>query len=148
MLGGDSWRNCPPRTWHSKLRQPSFPLLRSEGAFSSSAAQRPLQLPSAAPFRSGALGDLKTREASNAGISFDTGRGPGIIPAMSIHDHIATLEAERDRLTAAIEALRGAREKRRGRRRGTRLSPAVRKRISLGMKKRWAARKSGKKDQQ
>ncbi len=62
---------------------------------------------------------------------------------MSIHDHIATLEAERDRLTQAIEALRqtGGRSKRRGRRRGTRLSAAVRKRISMGMKKRWAARK-------
>ena len=74
---------------------------------------------------------------------FDGRKAPGIIAAMSIQDHIATLEAERDRLTEAIEALRqpGARGKRRGRRRGTRLSPAVRKRISMGMKRRWAARK-------
>jgi hypothetical protein len=59
---------------------------------------------------------------------------------------IAELEAERDRLNAAIEALQGSRRKRGrpagktdGRRRH--LSAAARKRIGEAMKKRWAERK-------
>jgi len=53
---------------------------------------------------------------------------------------IEQLEAERDRLTEAIAALQRSRSTR-GRRRGRRLSAAARKRISEGMKKRWAQRK-------
>ena len=59
---------------------------------------------------------------------------------------IATLEAERDRLSAAITALQG-RKRGPGRpalsKSGVKrhLSPAARKRISDAMKKRWAARK-------
>jgi hypothetical protein len=57
---------------------------------------------------------------------------------------IADLEAERDRRDTAIAALEGSGRRRakgrNGRRR--RLSPEARKRISEGMKKRWAARKS------
>jgi hypothetical protein len=60
---------------------------------------------------------------------------------------IVELEAERDRLNAAIEALQGSQGGRRltssgkpdGRRRH--LSAAVRKRIGEAMKKRWAERK-------
>jgi hypothetical protein len=59
---------------------------------------------------------------------------------------IAELEAGRDRLNAAIEALQGTRGKRSkpagktdGRRR--QLSAAARKRIGEAMKKRWAERK-------
>jgi hypothetical protein len=53
---------------------------------------------------------------------------------------IAALEAERDRLNQAIMALQGSRaaQGRRGRRR---LSAAARRRISEGMKRRWATRK-------
>lgn len=59
---------------------------------------------------------------------------------------IAELEAERDRLTSAIEALQDSRGKR-GRPAGTtngrkrHLSAAARKRIGEAMKKRWAERK-------
>ena len=61
------------------------------------------------------------------------------IPAMTTDDILRELEAERDRLDQAIAAL----QKRRtgGRRRGQRLSPAARRRISEGMKRRWAERK-------
>ncbi len=52
---------------------------------------------------------------------------------------IADLEQERDRLTAAIQALSGSGIRRSGRRR--RLSAAARKRISDGMRRTWAARK-------
>jgi hypothetical protein len=53
---------------------------------------------------------------------------------------IAELESERNRIKQAIAALQGgqAAKGRRGRRR---LSAAARKRISEGMKRRWAARK-------
>jgi hypothetical protein len=51
---------------------------------------------------------------------------------------IAELEAERNRLDMAIAALQRSGKTGRGRRR---LSPAARKRISEGMKKKWAARK-------
>jgi len=50
---------------------------------------------------------------------------------------IEELEAERSRLETAIAALQGGN----GRKGRKRLSPAARKRISEGMKKRWAARK-------
>ena len=53
---------------------------------------------------------------------------------------IAELEAERSRLEMAISALRGRNGRKAGRGR-RRLSPAAKKRISDGMKKRWAARK-------
>jgi hypothetical protein len=53
---------------------------------------------------------------------------------------IAELEAERSRLEMAISALRGRNGRKAGRGR-RRLSPAAKKRISEGMKKRWAARK-------
>ena len=59
---------------------------------------------------------------------------------------IKELETERTRLDQAITALRG-RKRGVGRPTGSangrkrRLSPAARKRISEGMKKRWAARK-------
>jgi hypothetical protein len=53
---------------------------------------------------------------------------------------IAELEAERSRLEMAIAALRGRNGRKAGRGR-RRLSPAAKKRISEGMKKRWAARK-------
>jgi hypothetical protein len=54
---------------------------------------------------------------------------------------IAELEAERDRLNQAIAALQGSRGRASNGRRGRRLSAAARKRISEGMKRRWAARK-------
>jgi hypothetical protein len=61
---------------------------------------------------------------------------------------IAELEAERDRLNSAIEALSGRQAKRLtqsgkpdGRRRKRTLSAAARKRIGEAMKKRWAERK-------
>jgi hypothetical protein len=56
---------------------------------------------------------------------------------------IADLEAERDRLDAAIAALRrgGRNAKKQGRGKRPPLSPAARKRISDGMKRKWAARK-------
>ncbi len=54
---------------------------------------------------------------------------------------IEALEAERDRLDTAIGALKGSRYgKPRGKGR-RRLSAAERRRISQGMKKRWAERK-------
>ncbi len=58
---------------------------------------------------------------------------------------IAELEAERDRLSAAIQALSG---KRPGRRPGARrrsLSAAARAKIGAAMKKRWAERKKKEK---
>jgi hypothetical protein len=58
---------------------------------------------------------------------------------MDTESIIADLEQERDRLTAAIQALSGAATRRSGRRR--RLSAAARKRISDGMRRTWAARK-------
>jgi hypothetical protein len=54
---------------------------------------------------------------------------------------IARLENERDRLSEAIEALTGGARRRPGRPSGRRLSAAARRRISEGMKRRWAARK-------
>jgi hypothetical protein len=58
---------------------------------------------------------------------------------MNTESIIADLEQERDRLTAAIQALSGAGTRRSRRRR--RLSTAARKRISQRMRKTWAARK-------
>lgn len=60
---------------------------------------------------------------------------------------IAELEAERDRISRAIEALSqtGAKAGRTGNRRDRRLSNAARRRISLGMKRRWAERKKTEK---
>lgn len=60
---------------------------------------------------------------------------------MNIAQIIASLEHERDRLSAAIQALKGAASNKRGRQPGRRLSAASRKRISAGMKRRWAERK-------
>jgi nuclear transport factor 2 (NTF2) superfamily protein len=61
---------------------------------------------------------------------------------------IAELEAERDRLYSALAALRGRQAKRLtlsgkpdGRRRKRALSAAARRKIALGMKRRWAERK-------
>jgi len=56
---------------------------------------------------------------------------------------VEALEAERNRLDQAIAALRGTstgkRGKRRGRKPGSRLSAAARRKISLAAKRRWAA---------
>ena len=62
---------------------------------------------------------------------------------MDTESIIAELEAERDRLDEAIAALEAGWRTRtvNGRRRRRQLSAAERKRISEGMKKRWAARK-------
>ena|SRR5215467_11717501 len=64
-------------------------------------------------------------------------------PLLNTERIIAELEAERDRLDAAIAALRTS--SRDGRKPGPgkrhRLSAAARRRISEGMKKRWAVRK-------
>ena len=62
---------------------------------------------------------------------------------MDTESIIAELEAERDRLDEAIAALEAGWRTRtvNGRRRRRQLSAAARKRISEGMKKRWAARK-------
>lgn len=69
-----------------------------------------------------------------------------IIHAMSKTDEImAELEAERDRINQAIEALRNPHLRRMRTRRRGRLSAAARRRISLGMKKRWAERKKTQK---
>ena len=62
---------------------------------------------------------------------------------MDTESIIADLEQERDRLTAAIQALSGPGTRRSRRRR--RLSAAARKRISDGMRRTWAARKKRKK---
>jgi len=59
---------------------------------------------------------------------------------MNIDDILSELEAERERLTQAISALQRTRSAR-GSRRGRKLSPAARRRISEGMKRRWAQRK-------
>lgn len=59
---------------------------------------------------------------------------------------ISELEAERDRLDQAINALQGHRRygRRPGRKPRRHLTAAARKRISEGMKKRWgAAKKAG-----
>ena len=70
---------------------------------------------------------------------------------MDISEIVTELTKERDRLDRAIAALNGigskaagaARQGRRavGRRRGSRLTPAGRKRLSELMKKRWAERR-------
>jgi hypothetical protein len=58
---------------------------------------------------------------------------------MNTPEIIASLEQERDRLSAAIQALSG---KRRGRPPGRRgMSAAARKKIGDAMRKTWAARK-------
>jgi hypothetical protein len=62
---------------------------------------------------------------------------------MNAESIIADLELERDRLTAAIQALSGAGTRRSGRRRP--LSAAAKKRISDGMRRTWAARKKREK---
>lgn len=58
---------------------------------------------------------------------------------MNTQSILAELEAQRDRIEAAIKALRG--EKRRGSKPGRRLSAASKKLISDAMTKRWAERK-------
>jgi hypothetical protein len=70
---------------------------------------------------------------------------------MDTNQIITDLEAEKERLDQAINALRGlgagngARNGRRGGRRGRRhLSAAAKRRISEMMKKRWAERKKAK----
>jgi exonuclease VII small subunit len=61
---------------------------------------------------------------------------------MSLENIIAALEDERHRLTQAIDALQAGRSaKGHRRKRGARLNTATRKRISEGMKRRWAQRK-------
>jgi exonuclease VII small subunit len=61
---------------------------------------------------------------------------------MNTEEILRQLEAERDRLTEAINALRtGGGQRSATRRTGRRLSAAARKRISEAQKKRWAARK-------
>jgi len=62
--------------------------------------------------------------------------------SLDIQTIIAELEAERDRLSNAITALRGnASAPRNGRRGKRRLTAAARKRISDAMKARWAKQK-------
>src|SRR5690349_4858718 len=90
---------------------------------------------------------------------FETKPMPNLLPRMYNHVHslslrrsmdtatiIEELEAERDRLSAAITALQGRKrgpgrpaQSKGGAKRH--LSPAARKRISDAMKKRWAVRK-------
>lgn len=62
---------------------------------------------------------------------------------MDTQSIVAELEAERDRLNTAIEALQGRRMTASGKPDGRRrhLSAAARKRIGEAMKKRWAERK-------
>lgn len=60
---------------------------------------------------------------------------------MDTQQIVVELEAERDRLDRAIAALRGSNGRRRGRKRGSHLSAAAKRRISKMMKKRWAERK-------
>ncbi len=62
---------------------------------------------------------------------------------MDTESIIADLEQERDRLTAAIQALSESGTRRSRRRR--RLSAAAKRRISDAMRKRWAARKKKEK---
>lgn len=57
---------------------------------------------------------------------------------MNTAEIIASLEQERDRLSAAIQALSGVAKRRPGRRR---LSAAARKKIGDAMRRTWAARK-------
>lgn len=54
---------------------------------------------------------------------------------------IAALEAERDRLNQAIEALQHSKAAGKPGRRKRHLSAAAKRRIGLAMKKRWAERK-------
>jgi hypothetical protein len=56
-------------------------------------------------------------------------------------DVIKMLEAERDRLQAAINILKNGSSSGRGRTSGYKLSAAGRAKISVAMKKRWAERK-------
>ena len=60
---------------------------------------------------------------------------------MDIESLIAELEAQRDSLDEAIAALKRRTHPANGRRRRHQLSAAARKRISDGMKKKWAAKK-------
>lgn len=65
---------------------------------------------------------------------------------MSIENIIEALEEERDRLSQAIEALKGASPGgRRGRRPGRHLSAEARRRIGAAMRRRWAERKKKEK---
>jgi len=65
----------------------------------------------------------------------------------TIQSAIRELEAERDRINAALNALYGIGKSGRGRPRGGRrhLSPAARQRIAAAQKARWAKWKAGKK---
>lgn len=61
---------------------------------------------------------------------------------MDRNEVIRELKQERERLTAAIDALEGlAPAARRGRKPGRHMSADARRRIGLAMKKRWAERK-------
>ena len=69
---------------------------------------------------------------------------------MDLQKILSDLEAERDRIVRAIEALagigsssRGAPQPKGGRRRRG-MTPEARRRISLAMKKRWAERRKKK----
>lgn len=68
---------------------------------------------------------------------------------MNTETIIGELEQERDRLSAAIQALAGSGKSgpasKRGRRRGRHLSAAARAKISAGMRKTWAERKKKEK---
>ena len=70
---------------------------------------------------------------------------------MNIESIIQELESTKDRLNDAIAALQGSDSSGRKARKATngkkrRLSAAARKRISQGMKRRWAARKKAGKN--
>jgi len=60
---------------------------------------------------------------------------------MNKDEILKVLEAERERLDGAIAALQRNRTNKGGGRPGRRLSAAAKRRISQGMKKRWAERK-------
>jgi hypothetical protein len=54
---------------------------------------------------------------------------------MNTAEILTTLEAERDNLIRAIEALRGSQSTHKGRRKGSHLSAAARAKISAAMRK-------------
>jgi hypothetical protein len=67
---------------------------------------------------------------------------------MNVEQIIQELERERDNFQDAINALSGARPKRKYQRKGRKrkpLSAAAKSRISNAMKKRWAARRAAEK---
>jgi hypothetical protein len=61
---------------------------------------------------------------------------------MDITAILTQLKEQRDQIDKAIAALQGGTTKKpRGQKPGFKMSPEARRRISLAMKKRWAARK-------